>query len=76
MKAADKVLLAVAVLLTALRATVPGHGPSWAGTYEALAHLFVGGLLGAWFVQRRGWYLAVVGAMSMIELVAFLLRPG
>lgn len=58
--------------------------PTSEGTYEALAHLFVGGLIGVWFV-RRGTraetidsygrdcgYLAI--ALSAFELVFFLVQ--
>jgi hypothetical protein len=62
-------------LLTAVgRFIVPGHGLSWAGTYEAFAHLWVGGLLGVWWVRREPVYLWVVGALTVLETVMFLLR--
>jgi len=67
-------VLVAAILITVLRSTVPGHGLSYAGSYEAVAHLFVGGLLGAWLVNRDHNLLWIVGAMSLIETVAFLLR--
>lgn len=66
------VVMAGAIIVTLLRMTVPGHDLSYAGSYEAFAHLFVGGLLGAWYVSRDHWLLAVVGVMSFLELLAFL----
>jgi hypothetical protein len=71
--------LAVLALLTLAFATarllVPHREPSWAGTYQALAHVFVGGLVGAWLADRKAnvelVYLAVV--LSAVELGAFLL---
>ena len=53
---------------------VPGHGLSLPGTYEAFAHLFVGGLIGGWVVCRKSWLLYVVGVMSLVELLAFFTR--
>jgi hypothetical protein len=71
--------LAVLALLTLAFATarllVPHRALSPAGTYQALAHLFVGGLVGAWLADRRAnvelLYMAVV--LSAVELGAFLL---
>jgi hypothetical protein len=58
--------------------------PTWEGTYETIAHLFVGGLIGVWFIRRGtraeafdsygfdcGW-LAVF--LSAYELVFFLVQ--
>jgi uncharacterized membrane protein YdcZ (DUF606 family) len=67
-------VLLVALAFCLARPFAPGHGVSLAGSYEAFAHLFVGGLLGAWVVCRRWWLLYVVGVMSLVELLAFATR--
>lgn len=64
----------LAVIVTGGRFFVPGHNLSLAGSYEAFAHLFVGGLIGAWIVSRKAWMLWIVGIMSVVELAAFLMR--
>jgi ABC-type Mn2+/Zn2+ transport system permease subunit len=40
--------------------------------YQAIAHLFVGGLFGAFFVGWDYWMLAIALAMSVAEVIAFL----
>ena len=49
-------LVITAALLFVGRFTVPGHGLSWAGTYEAFAHIWVGAV-GAVFVV---WFFQIV----------------
>jgi hypothetical protein len=68
-------LLAAAALAFAVgRFFMEHRSPSLPGTYQAFAHLFVGGLLGAYFADRQGrrdcLYLAL--ALSGVELLAFL----
>jgi len=42
----NKSFLAVGCLLVGVgRLTVPGHSLSWAGTYEAFAHIWIGVLI-------------------------------
>ena len=70
------VLCFVAGIIAIQRFMIPTHELSPAGSYEAVAHLFVGGLIGAkmvgWLfkvsVAPCGW-LALV--MTVTELVAF-----
>jgi hypothetical protein len=50
---------------------VPTHGLSPAGSYEAVAHLVVGGLAGAWLVSKRWDYLGLLVGLTAVELVAF-----
>jgi hypothetical protein len=57
----------VSVLVGLGRATVPGHGLSWPGTYEAAAHIWVGYLLGL-------IALACLVVLTGLETVAFLTR--
>lgn len=65
------VLLIVALLFGVFRFSMPSHQLSLPGTYEAFAHLFLGGLIGAWLVSKEKFYLLVVLALSAVELVAF-----
>jgi hypothetical protein len=68
-------IVLVSVLVGLGRATVPGHGPSWPGTYEALAHIWVGYLLGLVALGRcRRLALACLVVLTVLETVAFLLR--
>jgi hypothetical protein len=76
-------LLIIALVLAALR--VAGHTSE---AYQAAAHLFVGGLLGAWLVNvackrsrvcRAGrgnefaaFYLGLAIALSIVEVACFL----
>jgi hypothetical protein len=64
------------LLFVAGRFAVPGHGLSWPGTYEALAHIWVGAVLAAWWFDRRNWlaYAAALGATTALEVVMFLNR--
>lgn len=71
---ANLCLVLIVALLSVIRFSMPSHPVSVNGSYEALAHLYVGGLLGAWLVSRRYFYLILVGILSGIELFAFLTR--
>ena len=49
--------------------TVPRtHPVSMQGSYEALAHLFVGGVIGAWLVTRARWLLAIAIGLTAVEV--------
>lgn len=65
------VLLMIALVFGVLRFSIPSHQLSLPGTYEAFAHLFLGGLIGAWLVSKEKVYLLVVLALTAVELVAF-----
>jgi hypothetical protein len=67
------VLAAVSLSFATGRFFVPTHELSKAGTYEAFAHLFVGGLVGAWLATREMCYLWLALALSAVELTAFLM---
>lgn len=62
-----------AALVAILRFSVPGHGFSWAGSYEAIAHIVCGMLLMLAFQKDKiaGWSLAVI---TVFEGVMFALR--
>lgn len=72
--------LIVASFLVGLgRFLVPGHGLSWAGSYEAFAHILVGWLLCESLNARaeardRLIAAASLGAITAVELVMFMLR--
>ena len=66
-------VVAAAVATAAARFFVPSHPLSGAGSYEAIAHLFVGGLLGAGIDKDRRWCWWAAAALSAVELAAFAL---
>jgi uncharacterized membrane protein YfcA len=61
----------IALALAALR--LLGHKDA---AFQAAAHLFVGGLVGAWLsarpAPRARWYFGLAIALSLVELAAFL----
>lgn len=61
---ANLVVLAVAVALGLTRVFGVTHI-----AYQAVAHLFVGGLFGAWLVNRRWWLLATFIILTVLETV-------
>ena len=40
------------------------------GSYEALAHLFVGGVVGAWLVTRARWLLVIGIGLTVVEVAS------
>jgi hypothetical protein len=62
------IIIAV-VLIAIARPFMPMHAVSWQGSYEATAHIFVGGLLGAWLANRERWLLISAIAVSAVEVV-------
>lgn len=65
------ILILIAVLFGVARFFMPSHALSAAGTYEAFAHLFLGGLIGAWLVSRNWVYLFLILTLTAVETVAF-----
>ena len=61
----------VALAMGVLRFFIPSHELSPSGSYEAFAHLFVGGLIGVWLATRKCKYLKIAIFLTLIELVAF-----
>lgn len=61
----------IAIIMAGARFTIPVHPITPHGSYEAFAHLFVGGLIGAWLASWKHFYLFVALALSAVELVAF-----
>lgn len=70
------VLLVVATVAFGVgRAFVTGGHPlSLPGSYQAFAHLFVGGLIGAWIVCRDRLLLGMAAGLIAVELLAFGLK--
>ena len=58
----------ISVLLAAIRTVGVKHE-----VFQAVAHLWVGGLLGAWMASQSRFYLRLALALSAIEVVCFLL---
>lgn len=40
--------------------------------FQAAAHLYVGGLIGAWLLERRGLDAVLIVILSLVELACFL----
>ncbi len=66
---ADLILIVLAFALVVMRMMGVKHE-----AFQAVAHLFVGGLFGAWLVSRptHGVYLWVALALPGVELLCFL----
>ncbi len=71
MKNTTLALLLVAIGFGVARFYMPTHALSPHGSYEAFAHLFVGGLIGAWLATKDKFYGWLALALSVLELVAF-----
>ena len=70
-RVASALLCVVALALAFLR--VAGHRSSF---FQAVAHLFVGGLFGAWMHDRTAKpYLYLALGLTAVEVACFLLLP-
>lgn len=73
-----QLIIASAVLVSVGRFTVPGHGLSWPGSYEAFAHIWIGVMATTtYFCWRKpaGWAsLIALVLTSTLETVMFLNR--
>jgi hypothetical protein len=65
-------IIVASVAVAVGRFTVPSHGFSWPGTYEAIAHIWVGVLIGFGCKARDGdtrhlswWALAAITAVEV-----------
>jgi hypothetical protein len=65
-------LILISIAIALFRFTLPAHPLSVGGSYTALAHLFIGGLIGAAVTTKNWRYTALVVALSAVEIVAFL----
>ncbi len=68
------VLGALALVIGFVRPLLDSHPLSVEGSYEAFAHLFVGGLIGAWLVTRELVYSTLVVVLSLVELGSAMLK--
>ena len=62
-------------LLLILIATVLGNMRMMGHTeipFQAIAHVFVGGCFGAWFVSKNFGYGAIAIGLTILEVAAFL----
>ena len=58
------------VLVAGGRFAVPGHGVSWPGSYEAVAHIWVGVLICLGFTgnhKKEAWI--ALGLITLLEIV-------
>ena len=62
--------IAIAVVLGVIRPFLSPHPASLQGSYEALAHLFVGGVVGAWLVTRARWLLVIGIGLTVVEVAS------
>jgi hypothetical protein len=53
-------LILVSLLVASGRLTVPGHDLCWPGTYEAIAHIWVGFLLAMIVFDEERWTAAAL----------------
>ncbi len=73
--------IVVSILVAVGRFFIPGHDLSWAGTYEAFAHIWVGMLLAVIIedklkgkrILRSDPFICLV-LITLLEVVMFLLR--
>ena len=63
-------IIAVAIVLAVIRPFLSPHPVSLQGSYEAMAHLFVGGVVGAWLVTRARWLLLVGIGLTIVEVAS------
>jgi hypothetical protein len=69
------IIILSALIVAAGRFTIPGHDLSVAGTYEAIAHIWVGAMIVLAFDERyRTAAIAALVATTVLETVMFLLR--
>ena len=61
-------VIAAAIVLAIIRPFLSPHPVSMQGSYEAIAHMFVGGVIGAWLVARARWLLATASALTIVEI--------
>ena len=63
-------IIAIAVVLGVIRPFLSPHPVSVQGSYEAIAHLFVGGVVGAWLVTRGRWLLVIGIGLTVVEVAS------
>ena len=63
-------IIALAIVLGVIRPFLSPHPVSLQGSYEAFAHLFVGGVVGAWLVTRARWLLVIGIGLTVVEVAS------
>jgi len=61
-------VIAFAIVLGVIRPFLSPHPVSFQGSYEAIAHMFVGGVIGAWMVTRARWLLVTAIGLTVVEV--------
>lgn len=61
-------VMTAAIALGIIRPFLAPHPVSRQGSYEAIAHQFVGGIIAAWRVTRARWLLATAIALTVVEV--------
>lgn len=70
-------LWSATVVLCALRFLITADMPQLLiNSHAAVLHLFLGGLIGAWFVNRKTELLVMSIALIAVETIAFLNKNG
>ena len=63
-------VIAIGILLGVIRPFLSPNPIDLEGSYQALAHLFVGGVIGAWLVTRARWLMWIGIGLSIVEVVS------
>jgi hypothetical protein len=63
-------IIAVVVVLGVIRPFLSPHPVSLQGSYEAIAHLFVGGVIGAWLISRARWLFVIGIGLTIVEVAS------
>lgn len=75
LKSFPHTLIATAILAAYFRLSIPPHPLSEQGSYQALAHIFVGALFGAYFSGGKRLYLVLGSLLTVWEVaVAIITR--
>jgi len=65
------ILFALFVAVGRLTIETRHNVPTWGMSYEAIAHLFVGGIFAAALITRAPLYWWIVGLLTVWEVVCF-----
>lgn len=72
-------LLISAAFIVLGRFTVPSHGISWPGSYEAMSHIWVGIVSAViyyeWGTTNAWWFAGVLILTTVFETVMFFVWP-
>ena len=68
------IILLIAFAIGLARFQIASTPVTAAGSYQAFAHLFVGGVFGAAIALRNKYYMAIGVGLSLLELFCFITR--